>query len=63
MEISIALWQNFSVTELLFVLLKAYLESKSKMCIVSLTNIDQNPIALLLCLVFLNAHANGPNSS
>ena len=42
---------------------KAYLESKSKMCIFSLTNTNQNPVFLSLCLVFLNAQVNAPNSS
>ena len=44
-------------------LLKAYLESKSKMCIFSLANTNQNPVVLSLCLVFLNAQINAPNSS
>ena len=44
-------------------LFQAYLESKSKMCIFSLTNTNQNPVVLSLCLVSLNAHPNAPNSS
>ena len=32
------------------VVLKAYPESKSKMCIVLLTNTNQNPVILSLCL-------------
>ena len=32
------------------------------MYIVSLTNINQTPVVLSLCLVFLNAHAKGPKS-
>ena len=43
--------------------LKAYLESKLKMCVCSLTNTNQNSVVLSLCLVFLNAHVNVPNSS
>ena len=43
--------------------LKAYLESKSKMYIFSLTNTNQNRVVLSLCLVFLNAHVNAPISS
>ena len=43
--------------------IKAYLESKSKMCIFSQTNTNPNQVVPSLCLVFLNAHANAPNSS
>ena len=38
--------------------LKAYLESKSKICIISRANTNQNPVSLSLCLVSLNAHVN-----
>ena len=42
---------------------KAYLESNFKMYIFLLTNTNQNPVVLSLCLVFLNAHVNAHNSS
>ena len=46
------------VTSLCIILqvFEAYLESKSKMCIFLLTNRNQNPVVLSLCLVFSNAH-------
>ena len=42
---------------------KAYLESKSKMCVFSLTNTNQNFVVLSLCLVSLNPQAIASNSS
>ena len=42
---------------------EAYLESKSKMCIISHANTNQNLVSLSLSLVSLNAHVNVPNSS
>ena len=56
-------WHHLFEFNLLTASLKAYLESKSKMCVFSPTNANQNFVILSMCLVFVNANVNALNSS